>query len=215
MAMLSNVGAPANGGARKAELRAFGVNWEEGNAAGLPPLDNAADEATTVAEQFGIVAELNGKATRAALLDALQSARMVHVATHGYLNVAAPAFQAICMSPTAKDDGVVQAYELVGMDLRGCDLITLSACETALGRFDRLGNIRGLPAALFMAGARTIIGTLWSVESHCAQYFFSILYQRLRAGDSKLDAFVAAQAEARKYYPIYGDWGAFYYAGWW
>jgi hypothetical protein len=215
MAMLSKAGAPANGGARKAELRAFGVNWEEGNASGLPPLDNAADEAATVAEQFGINAELNEKATRAALLDALQSARMVHVATHGYLNVAAPAFQAICMSPAGKDDGVVRAYELVGLDLRGCDLITLSACETALGRFDRLGNIRGLPATLFMAGARTIIGTLWPVESHCAQYFFSMLYQRLRAGDSKLNAFVAAQDAARKYYPLYGDWGAFYYAGWW
>jgi CHAT domain-containing protein len=87
--------------------------------------------------------------------------------------------------------------------------------ETALGRFDRLGNIRGLPATLFMAGARTIIGTLWPVESHCAQYFFSILYERLRGGDSKLDAFVAAQAAARKYYPRYGDWGAFYYAGRW
>jgi CHAT domain-containing protein len=140
---------------------------------------------------------------------------MVHVATHGYLNVAAPAFQAICMSPAGEDDGVVRAYELVGLDLRGCDLISLSACETALGRFDRLGNIRGLPAALFMAGARTIIGTLWTVESHCAQYFFSTLYERLRAGDSKLDAFAAAQAAAREYYPRYGDWGAFYYAGRW
>jgi hypothetical protein len=215
MAMLSEAGAPANGGARKTELRVFGVNWEEGNAAGLPPLDNAAEEASVVAEQFGIAAEPNEKATRAALLDALESARMVHVATHGYLNVAAPAFQAICMSPAGEDDGVVRAYELVGLDLRGCDLISLSACETALGRFDRLGNIRGLPAALFMAGARTIIGTLWTVESHCAQYFFSILYERLRAGDSKLDAFAAAQAAAREYYPRYGDWGAFYYAGRW
>ncbi len=215
MAMLSSAGAAADGGARKAELRAFGVNWEEGNAAGLAPLDNAAEEAAAVAEQFGIIAELNEKATRAALLDALQSARMVHVATHGYLNVAAPAFQAICMSPAGEDDGVLRAYELVGLDFSGCDLITLSACETALGRFDRLGNIRGLPAALFMAGARTIIGTLWSVESHCAQYFFSILYERLRAGDTKLDAFAAAQAAAREFYPRYGDWGAFYYAGQW
>jgi CHAT domain-containing protein len=93
------------------------------------------------------------------------------------------------MKPGGNDSGVVKAYELIGLDLRGCELITLSACETALGRFDRLNNIRGLPATLFLDGAQTIIGTFWEVESHCAQYFFSLLYERLNAGDTKLEAF--------------------------
>jgi len=215
MAMLSRPVWEKEVGARTVELRAFGVNWEEGNAAGRPFLPDAADEASSVAEQFEINAEVNEKATRAALLDALQSARMIHVATHGLYSVAAPMFQAICMSPRPEDDGVVKAYELVGLDLRGCDLITLSACSTALGRFDRLDNVRGLPATLFMAGANTIIGTLWPVESHCARYFYSLFYERLRAGDSKLDAFATAQASAREYYPAYVDWGAFYFAGRW
>jgi CHAT domain len=42
-------------------------------------------------------------------------------------------------------------------------LVTLSACETALGRVDRADNLRGLPATLLAAGAEVVVGTLWPV----------------------------------------------------
>lgn len=72
---------------------------------------------------------------------------------------------------------------------------------------DRLDNIGGISAALFMAGVKTIVGTLWEVESRCAQYFFSFFYERLRQGDAKLEAFHTAQTSAREYYPEYRDCG--------
>ena len=101
------------------------------------------------------------------------------------------------------------------MDLRGLDLVTLSACETALGRFDGSDNLRGLPAALMLSGASSLIGTLWKVEDTTSRGFFTSLYQRLREGDNALDAFRVAQKATRRDHPQYRDWGAFYLVGDW
>ena len=197
----------------KLALACFGVNWSADNALGLPALDNAADEATAIGQVSGVAPILNENATKQALLEALSSSGRIHVATHGFHNVAAPSFQALYMHPEGQDSGAIFAYDLLSLDLRNLDLITLSACETALGRFDRLENFRGLPAVLLMRGARTMVGTLWSVETNCAQYFFSVLYEQLEAKKTKLDAFCSAQNLTRSYYPSYRDWGAFYLMG--
>jgi CHAT domain-containing protein len=107
----------------------------------------------------------------------------------------------------------VYAYEITGMDLRHIDLLTLCACESALGRFDTADNLRGLPAAFLTAGVSTIIGTLWDAEAESAAFFFKTLYKALKDGDTKRSAFKKAQEDTRKNYPEYRDWGAFYYLG--
>ena len=92
-------------------------------------------------------------------------------------------------------------------------VVTLSACETALGRFDRQDNLQGLPAALLLAGVQTIIGTQWEVSDAAAAVFFPTLYRRLNAGSDVFEAFRAAQKTTRTAYPQYWDWGAFYLLG--
>lgn len=93
--------------------------------------------------------------------------------------------------------------------------MTLSACETALGRCDVADTLRGLPAALFLAGAATIVSTLWPVADAPARRFFETLYGAIAQGAGKLDAFRTAQATTRSAYPEWRDWGAFHYAGRW
>ena len=61
----------------------------------------------------------------------------------------------------------------------GVELVGLGACETALGRFDRSDNLRGIPAALLMAGVKTVVGTLWPVEPTAATCFFGALFREL------------------------------------
>ena len=61
-------------------------------------------------------------------------------------------------------DDRLLAYKLLKADLRYVELLTLSACETALGGFDRLDNQAGLVAALFSAGVRAIVACLWEVR---------------------------------------------------
>jgi CHAT domain-containing protein len=127
----------------------------------------------------------------------------------------APFFHRLCLAPGGGDDGEFYAYELLGMDLRGLELVTLSACETALGRFDAADNPHGLPAALLLAGAQTIIGTLWEIETNCSELFFTTLYGELARPNSKLGAFHEALRVTREQYPQFRDWGGFYFAGGW
>lgn len=139
----------------------------------------------------------------------------MHISTHGLHNVSAPSFQCIFLNPGANDDGILNAYELLRLDLRGLELVTFSACETALGRFDVSDNIRGIPTALLIAGVRTIVGTLWNVESDTSRHFFTTFYRLLKKNGSTKKAFVEAQALTRSAFPKYRDWGAFQLIGAW
>jgi len=92
-------------------------------------------------------------------------------------------------------------------------LVTLSACETALGRFDRGDNLFGFPAMFLALGAECVIGTLWEVESQSAQTFFTSLYNDLYSGTPRRQAFLHAQQVTRARHPQQRDWGAFCYMG--
>jgi hypothetical protein len=194
---------------------ALGLDFAGGQPHGLPPLLGAADEARSVAAILHGLCWVNAEATEARFLEAITGATRVHVATHGQHDVSAPLFQRLFLSPDSASDGVFHAYEALGLDLRHVDLLTLSACETALGRCDINDTLRGLPAALFTAGVATIISTLWPVDDRPARLFFETLYGCLGQGAAKLDAFAVAQRTVRRAWPAYRDWGAFQYSGLW
>jgi hypothetical protein len=207
LALLERLASPVRDRPETARTASVGIGFADGP---LAPIPDAVDEAEAVAAEFGVPALTDTRATRDAVLAALSSARLFHIATHGVHNVAAPAFQ--CLHAA---DAPVSAHELLRLDLSDLDLITLSACETALGRFDAADNLRGIPAYLLLRGAAAIVGTLWPVESRTSRDFFTALYRELRGGASRLDAFTAAQRQTRAAHPQYRDWGAFYYTGDW
>lgn len=200
---------------RHTDLSAFGLTFQGTNPYRLAALPEAADEATRVAEAFGTRATLEDAVTERAVREAFARSRYVHIATHGALNLDAPSFQYLVVTPSDGDDGLLYAHELLGADLRGVELITLSACETALGRVDRSDNPRGLAATLLLAGAEAIVGTLWETRSDVARAFFVALYRALRADGDRRAAFRAAQVETRRRFPDPWDWGAFYFLGAW
>lgn len=191
-------------------VTAIGIGFDDEATKNLGSKLKSRVEAETIAKIFGTEPLLDHDATQARVVPALQSARYVHIATHGQHNVTAPAFQFVQLYPDASDDGRLFAYEVAALDLSGVELVTLSACETALGRFDEADNLRGLPASLLLAGATTIIGTLWPADDDAAHDFFDDLYRRLRKGNSVSEAFRGAQESTREKHPDYRDWGAFY-----
>jgi hypothetical protein len=213
--LASNRGAPSIRRFREKTISAFGLSFENNISFHLDPLPEAKEESKTIAKVFGVEPVEEEDATESNFVRALKDSRYVHLATHGMQNIYAPAFHCVFLTPDTKSDGMLFAHELLSQDFRGLEVLTLSACETALGRFDVSDNLRGLPASLLLAGVSTIVGTLWKVETHCAERFFERFYQELKAGASRLDAFASAQSETRKNYPLYQNWGAFYFIGDW
>lgn len=189
---------------------------DAGHPYGLPSVPTMPEQARAVAEAFGALPLAEPAATPAELLRRLPGARYVHLATHGSHQEEAPAFQCVYLTPEEPaGEGRLFAYEIAGADLRRAELVTLSACESALGRFDLSDNLRGLPAAFLAAGASAVIGALWPVAPAPASTFFTTLYAHLAAGDAKLAAYRAAQDATRQQHRDYRDWGAFCYVGDW
>jgi hypothetical protein len=198
-----------------ATVSAFGLNYPGGVPHGQAELKRAEAEAAAIAKVMGGDVYPGPAATEDNFIAALQTSRRIHVACHGAIEVGAPAFHCLFLNPAGYSDGVLHAYELEGRDLSHIDLVTLSACETGLGRFDALDNMRGMPATLMVCGVATVISTLWPVRDRAAETFFVHLYGRLVQGATKVAAFRSAQLETRSRFPAYRDWAAFTYSGAW
>jgi CHAT domain len=195
--------------------RAIGIGFVDHDELGLEPLPRAVPEARAVAGILGTEPLLDSAATKPVVEEALRTSRCLHVATHGRHSVRSPAFHSLVVFPDADGKHELHAYELVGLDLSELELVTMSACETALGRIDVGDNLRGLPACLVQAGVRTMVGTLWPAADEPCATFFPTFYGEYARSRSPLDAFAVAQRATRSEHPEHRDWGAFYLMGEW
>ncbi len=121
-----------------------------------------------------------------------------------------------------RDNGLLTAEEVTFLDLSGCDLVVLSACETGLGRAEAGEGMLGLRRSFRLAGARTVVSSLWQVRDDSTQELMERFYENLWLKKmGKLEALRQAQLwmleENRE-----GDgkglpstWGAFVLDGEW
>jgi len=107
--------------------------------------------------------------------------QVLHFATHGVLDNAAPMYSHLVLAQGDKnEDGLLEAWELMQMDLHA-DLAVLSACETARGRFGAGEGVIGLTWALFVAGTPATVVSQWKVESASARELMLGFHRNLRA----------------------------------
>jgi CHAT domain-containing protein len=121
-------------------------------------------------------------------------ARVLHIATHGVLNDAAPLYSHLVLATDeSSDDGLLEAWELLRLDLRA-ELAVLSACETARGRIGAGEGLIGLTWALFVAGCPTTVASQWKVESASTTQLMIEFHRRLNEArpTSKAEALRAA-----------------------
>ena len=95
-----------------------------------------------------------------------------------------------------QDDGILTAEELAALDLRGVEIVALSACDTGLGEVEAGEGVFGLRRALEIAGARTVLMSLWPVPDREARLWMGGFYTARLAGESILDASRHASLEA-------------------
>jgi CHAT domain-containing protein/Tfp pilus assembly protein PilF len=106
------------------------------------------------------------------------------------------------------EDGILSASEISNLDLSGCQLVVLSACETGLGEVKGSEGVFGLQRAFKMAGVKNIIMSLWKVPDTQTAELFDIFYSECFAGKTIHEAFQSAQAKMKaKYSPYY--WAGF------
>jgi tetratricopeptide (TPR) repeat protein len=205
----------------------------------LPPLPGSLREARRVASIFGArdarVTELTqAAATKAAFKQQAAGKSVVHVATHGFFasnecltgssDMASPLRLSGLAFATSRDtaDAVLLAEEVATLDLRAAQWVVLSGCDTGLGQIDVDEGILGLRRAFRVAGAGTLIMSLWPVEDRSAETFMAELYDaRLNAGQSTSaamraayrDALRAARREHGEPHPLY--WAPFIASGDW
>lgn len=119
------------------------------------------------------------------------------------------AFAGDSLPADGQDDGILNALEIAQMDLRGLDLVVLSACQTALGDIIVGQGVFGLQRGFKKAGANSILMSLWEVDDEVTSKFMIEFYRQWTSGKTKMEALKMAQSVIKQEYQDPRHWAAF------
>ncbi len=195
----------------------------EGSA--VPRLPATRDEANSI---MALVPEESGlklfgfNASRAAAMgSALGQFRIVHFATHGFLNGEHPELSGLVLSlfdeQGRPQDGFLRLHDIYNLKLP-VKLVVLSACNSGLGKEIRGEGFVGIVRGFMYAGAERVVASLWKVQDEATAAFMKRFYQHmLQEGEPPATALRMAQLEISKQRrwkaPYY--WAAFVLQGEW
>ncbi len=167
-------------------------------------------------------AALDFAASRAAATDLnLGDYRFVHFATHGFLDSQHPELSGIVLSMFDEggmpQDGFLRAHEVFNLKLNA-DVVTLSACQTGLGKEIKGEGLVGLTRGFMYAGAARVVVSLWSVNDAATaelmtRFYRGMLVHNLRPAQALQAAQVSMLNDKRFAAPFY--WAAFTLQGEW
>jgi len=207
--MLSNRRVPADSLGR---LLAFAPS-----RAGLP---FALQEAKNVAKRFAPDADLvvGGAATETRFKNSAGQYEVIHLATHGFFNKTNPIFSGLQLESDADNDGRLEVREILHLHLKA-RLVTLSACDTALGSgdFDEMpagDEFVAVDRAFLEAGSDAVLASLWKVNDRSTLTIMDRLYRMVpdRGGASSLAQAQRAMIKDPRYrQPFY--WAPFIFVG--
>jgi len=194
------------------------------------PLDGTADEARAIKSLFPDARLLtHQQATKSALVK-VDAPSVLHIATHGFflqdddkhtesalLRSGLALSGANIRAADAAGAGILTALEAANLNLWGTQLVTLSACDTGVGEVRTGEGVYGLRRAFFLAGAESLVMSLWPVNDRVTREMMTAYYGGLKDGLGRGDALRRAQlallARGGRQHPFY--WASFIQAGQW
>ena len=183
----------------------------------LSPLPYAEKEAISVANIIGTIPVLREQATKQNVLHRLQSAKVIHLATHGSASGGFLGFTSsfpISKSGVAEKEHVlIFPKEIETLNISPA-LVVLSSCDSARGQVKAEGVI-GMARAFLSAGAHSVLVSLWRVPDESANVFMNFFYQFLINGLPSLQALQRSMQCLRCFlkYSHYVHWSGFQIIG--
>ena len=175
-------------------------------------LPNAQIEAEDIAQHAGNATLLvRAKASESMFKQAAADFNYIHVASHGEFESGTPLNSALLLTKDANNDGMLTVGELYTLRLNA-NLVTLSACETGLGKIASGDDVVGLTRGFLYAGASSVVASLWKVDDLATSELMTGFYANLKK-TNKRDALRQAQLETKKKFPHPYFWAAFYLTG--
>lgn len=154
---------------------------------------------------------LRKDATETALKKYGEGFSYIHFATHGEFDPDKPLNSALLLAADSVSDGRLTVDKLYSMKLNA-DLVTLSACETGLGKISNGDDVVGLTRGFLYAGSSSIVASLWKVDDLATSTLMTSFYEALKKMD-KREALRLAQLQNKKKYPHPYYWASFQLTG--
>jgi CHAT domain-containing protein len=182
-----------------------------------PELPNAQAEAEAIAQFYNPAQVLTGpQATESMVQTQAEQFNFLHLAAHGFYDEFNPLNSTLYLAPDETNDGNLQVREIYNLKLKNAELVVLSACETQMGNVGNGDEVVGLSRAFFVAGAPTVVASLWSVPDAPTEQLMRYFYSYLK--DPKTNkALALAKAQRKMIEELDNDnpamWAAFVLSG--
>ena len=147
----------------------------------------------------------------------LSNYRYLHFATHGFVNTKNPELSGLLLAPDSSrnEDGILHLGEIYNLQLNA-DLVTLSACETGLGKIARGEGLIGLTRGFIYAGAQNLLVSLWQVNDGSTAGLMTDFYSHMLDGQNKATSLRLAKLNMIDNDPVYAHpqyWASFVLIG--
>lgn len=141
---------------------------------------------------------LGAAATKTQFREAVNRAPIVHVAAHAEADQVDPLYSRILLANENGKQNFLEAHEILAMPMRGTSLVTLSACESGLGRIAKGDEVLGFTRSFLSAGTSALIASLWPVSDDATEVLMSTVYSELSKGNDVQRAMQAGQLAVLK-----------------
>lgn len=136
---------------------------------------------------------MGAQATKTQFREAVGRAPIVHVAAHAEADQVDPLYSRILLANEGGRQNFLEAHEILELPMQGNALVTLSACESGLGRIAQGDEVLGFTRSFLSAGSSSLIASLWPVSDDATEVLMSTLYGELAKGRDLQKAMQSAQ----------------------